>query len=65
MLTAKFDSGSTRRGLFADNPRFLCKIALTDRIKWFAGDYEGIEDHAWPAIGATGTPRLCYAGRGQ
>lgn len=69
LLTAKFDFGGTRRDLFADNPRFMCKIALTDRIRWFAGDHEGTEDHAWyvwgPAIGAVGTPRLCYAGRAR
>lgn len=69
LLTAKFDFGNTRADLFADNPRFLGKIALTDRIRWFAGDHEGTEDHAWfiwgPAIGAAGTARLYYAGRAQ
>jgi hypothetical protein len=47
LLTAKFDFGKTRSDLFADNPRFSCKIALVDRIQWFPGDSSGTEDHAW------------------
>lgn len=47
LLTAKFDFGKTRKHLFADNPRFMMKIALVDRIQWFPGDTSGTEDHAW------------------
>lgn len=67
LLTAKFDSGKTRRHLFADNPRFLAKIVLVDRIQWFAGDTTGTEDHAWYVWGPTplfpAPPRILYAGR--
>lgn len=67
LLTAKFDSGKTRRHLFADNPRFVAKIVLLDRIQWFAGDSTGTEDHAWFVWGpkpiASAPPRLLYAER--
>jgi hypothetical protein len=67
LLTAKFDFGGTRRDLFADNPRFVAKIALTDRIQWFEGEHDNTESHAWyvwgPSIGPTGGARLLYAGR--
>ena len=67
LLTAKFDFGKTRADLFADNPRFLAKIALVDRIQWFPGDTSGTEDHAWyvwgPAPGAgVGMAKLIYEG---
>lgn len=67
VLTAKFDSGSSRRHLFRDNPRFAAKIVLTDRISWTLDGVTGTEDHAiyvW-----TEKPRLprqpviLYAGR--
>jgi hypothetical protein len=68
LLTAKFDFGKTRADLFADNPRFRCKIALVDRIQWFPGETSGTEDHAWyvwaPRPGrATTQPWALYAGR--
>jgi hypothetical protein len=47
LLTAKFDFGKTRHHLFRDNPRFVAKINLVDRIQWFPGDSSGTEDHAW------------------
>lgn len=49
LLTAKFDSGSTRADLFQNCPRFQMKIVLTDRLKWFdgPGTQTGTEDHAW------------------
>lgn len=47
LLTAKFDFGKTRTFLFRDNPRFMGKIVLMDRIQWFPGDTSGTEDHAW------------------
>lgn len=68
LLTAKFDFGKTRADLFADNPRFVAKIALVDRIQWFPGETSGTEDHAWyvwgPAPGeGIGRARLIYEGR--
>lgn len=64
LLTAKFDSGSTRTHLFRDNPRFAAKIVLLDRIQWFDGDSGGTEDHAWYVWRrfADG-PHLLYEGR--
>jgi hypothetical protein len=47
LLSAKFDFGKTRRDLFRDNPRFIAKVALLDRIQWFAGEHGSTEDHAW------------------
>ncbi len=69
LLTAKFDSGKTRVHLFRDNPRFIAKIALLDRIQWFPGDSTGTEDHAWYVWTATHNaglfrPTLRYEGRG-
>ncbi len=68
LLTARFDFGKTRADLFANNPRFMAKIALVDRIQWFPGDSSGTEDHAWyiwsPAPGAgVGQARLIYEAR--
>ncbi|BCP53819.1 hypothetical protein K32_24360 [Kaistia sp. 32K] len=68
LLTAKFDFGKTRVDLFRDNPRYVAKIALVDRIQWFPGDKGGTEDHAWyvwaPAPGpGRGLARLIYEGR--
>lgn len=68
LLTAKFDFGKTRTDLFANNPRFVAKIALLDRIQWFPGDTTGTEDHAWYVWGpepnqAHHPARLLYAGR--
>lgn len=67
LLTAKFDSGNTRRDLFADNPRYAGKIVLLDRIQWFPGQHTGTEDHAWyiwrsksqPSV----PPRIFYGGK--
>lgn len=67
LLTAKFDSGSTRHHLFRDNPRFAAKIVLVDRISWMLNGETGTEDHAWYVW--TEKPRLprapviLYAGR--
>ena len=55
LLTAKFDFGKTRRFLFADNPRFMVKIGLVDRIQWFPGESGGTEDHAWYIWGPRGS----------
>lgn len=54
LLTAKFDFGKTRSDLFRDNPRFLAKIALLDRIQWFESEHGSTEDHAWFVWGALG-----------
>lgn len=54
LLTAKFDFGKTRADLFRDNPRFLAKIALLDRIQWFDGKHGSTEDHAWFVWGPAG-----------
>lgn len=66
LLTAKFDSGSTRVDLFRDNPRFLKKITLIDRIQWFEGPCKGTGDHAWflwgPSEQETSEPVMCYEG---
>lgn len=67
LLTAKFDFGKTRRHLFADNPRFMAKIALLDRIQWFPGETSGTEDHCWavwgPSSGAPYRPALYWEAR--
>ena len=47
LLTAKFDFGKTRKSLFQDNPRYMAKIALLDRISWAGNGETGTEDHAW------------------
>lgn len=52
LLTAKFDFGKTRASLFRDNPRFMAKIALVDRISWAGNGETGTEDHAWYVWGA-------------
>lgn len=67
LLTAKFDFGSTRADLFKNNPRFVAKIALIDRIQWFPGPKKGTEDHAWYVWGPSpgpgvGQSRLIYEG---
>lgn len=64
LLTAKFDFGKTRRHLFADCPRFMAKIALTDRIQWFPGESGGTEDHAWYVWGGDEySPRMYWEGK--
>ncbi|MGV0879464.1 hypothetical protein V6767_20225 [Martelella sp. FLE1502] len=66
LLTAKFDFGKTRQFLFKENPRFLMKIALVDRIQWFPGETSGTEDHAWYVWGPTHlhhTPVMVWEGR--
>lgn len=67
LLTAKFDFGKTRHHLFRDNPRFLAKVVLVDRIQWFPGETSGTEDHAWYVWGrprpANVPPHLIYEGK--
>jgi len=62
LLTAKFDFGKTRVDLFRDNPRFIAKIALLDRIQWFPGDHGGTEDHAWYVWGPSPGSQTRVAG---
>lgn len=67
LLTAKFDFGKTRHHLFRDNPRFMAKINLVDRISWTLDGTTGTEDHCWlvwgPATGAPYAPRLYWEGK--
>ena len=64
LLTAKFDFGKTRKHLFADNGRFMAKVALLDRISWEGNGETGTEDHAWFIWGHEQTqpyqPRMMY-----
>lgn len=66
LLTAKFDSGSTRVDLFRDSRRFMMKIVLIDRISWFGGG-EGTEDHCWYIWGPIDRPQtapiIIYEGK--
>lgn len=67
LLTAKFDFGKSRFHLFRDNPRFVAKIALVDRLSWTLDGVTGTEDHAWyvwaPVDVAHGMPIALYEGR--
>lgn len=67
LLTAKFDSGKTRLQLLGENPRFLAKITLLDRISWEDNGKQGTEDNAWFVWGPSPLfpipPRLIYGGR--
>ncbi|NRA89194.1 MAG: hypothetical protein HRU28_17820 [Rhizobiales bacterium] len=49
LLPVTFDSGKTRRHLFADCPAWKKKIILTDRIEWanIEKTNESSTDHAW------------------
>ncbi len=64
LLTAKFDFGSTRKHLFMNNPRWLAKVALLDRISWEGNGETGTEDHAWyiwgPRDGRRKSPKILY-----
>ena len=65
LLTATFDSGSSRRHLFADNPRFSQKIVLLDRPSWLDNGTAGSVDFAWfiwrPEVGTTNmNPIITY-----
>ena len=65
LLPATFDFGRSRRDLFADNPRFSFKIALTHRIQWFPGEYGSTQNHAWYVWGPLWQPppRIFYEGK--
>lgn len=67
LLTAGFDSGSSRLHLFKNNPRFMAKIVLVDRISWTLDGETGTGDHAWFVWRPTGVkskpPVILYEGR--
>lgn len=68
LLTAKFDFGKTRHHLFRDNPRFMAKINLVDRISWAGNGETGTEDHAWYVWGPDrpghiARPAIFYEGK--
>lgn len=67
VLTAKFDSGSSRHDLFRDNRRWHAKIVLYDRISWEDNGKSGTEDHAvyvWrPKNAPVEKPVLIYEGK--
>lgn len=50
LLPVDFDSGKTRRDMFADSPYFAGKLVLTSRIVWFEredGTDNPSSNHAW------------------
>lgn len=69
LLTAKFDSGSTRTNLFRDNYRFAGKIVLLDRVSWMDNGETGTEDHAWfiwrPRFEMDRPPVIFYEGNDE
>lgn len=46
LLPIDYDSGSTRRHVFGDCPRFYHKITLLNRVRIFNGQ-SGTTNHAW------------------
>ena len=46
LLPVDFDSGRTRRVVFADHPAFARKVVLLSRIRWF-DNASGSTNHAW------------------
>lgn len=67
LLTAKFDSGSTRTHLFRDCSRFVAKVPLLDRLSLMLNETTGTEDHAWyiwgPRNHSQDYPRIIYEGK--
>ena len=70
LLTAKFDSGSSRTHLLRDNPRFRAKIVLVDRVCLIPGTGKGgTEDHCWfiwgpePTVLPAPPPVIFYEGK--
>ena len=47
LLRNDFDSARTRVGLFRDEPNFVGKIVLLNRVKWFEGPKSPSDNHAW------------------
>lgn len=68
LLTAKFDSASSRVHLFRNSPRFKAKVVLTDRLSLMLNGRSGTEDHAWYIWAPVDEPHmgpaeLYYAGK--
>jgi hypothetical protein len=65
LLRIDFDSGKTRRHLFALNRAWAHKIVLLDRIMWFPGDVGPSTNHAWFLWDKShkGLPTISYAGK--
>lgn len=69
LLRVDFDSGKTRRDIFADCPSFFGKIVLLDRIVWFERPgAKPSENHAWFIWDRWGRldggePCILYAGK--
>jgi hypothetical protein len=64
LLKVDFDSGKTRRHLFAECAAFVGKVVLTDRIVWFEPAIAGpSENHAWALWSwkHVGPPTIWYA----
>jgi hypothetical protein len=64
LLKVDFDSGKTRRHLFAECPAFVGKVVLTERIVWFEPAIAVPSDnHAWFLWSwkHTGRPTIFYA----
>jgi hypothetical protein len=48
LLRCDYDHAHSRRYLFADNPAFTKRLALTKRIRWFAGSTGSPSyNHSW------------------
>jgi len=67
LLTPKFDFGSTRTDLFRDNPAFVGKLHLLDRISWAENGKTGTDDSAWYFWDKDNTdhPRCFYGGKNR
>lgn len=67
LLAVKIDSGVTRRHIFMNNPRFIARLTLLDRISWEGNGKSGTEDHAWFVWGPMpvfhSPPRMLYGGK--
>lgn len=72
LLKVDFDSGKTRSDLFGACPAFAEKIVLTDRVHWFAPEWDHAagrlkagpsENHAWFIWSGRhrGAPAVTYA----
>lgn len=65
LLPMNWDTASTRRDLFSEQPAFMKKIVLTRRIVWFerGGDEDPKQNHAWFCWDFTyrGAPTISYA----
>jgi hypothetical protein len=64
LLKVDFDSGKTRRHVFAECPAFVGKVVLTERIVWFEPAIaQPSENHAWALWSwkHIGRPTISYA----